>query len=250
MKYQTHTLFGAALASLVLWISGIALMPMVIILGAFGALIPDLDHQKSKGSNLNPAMKIVSILLIGIVTVFNLIFNALAKILNSITPLNIRPLGGVHRGPVTHSLLAVALVAGLTYPMTLFVSVWWWVGLWVGVLSHVLIDSVNPSGTPLLWPINQNRVRIIPKQIAPTTGSLGEGVVTIMVVVLLIVSMTGAFQTNGGFSADDWKMLIPQDSIDRITAEQEARNVGSKESTAPAEPGVFDFILDAFRAAY
>lgn len=250
MRYQTHTLFGATLATVAMWIGGVAIMPVVIALGAFGALIPDFDHDKSKGSNLNPLFKMLSIFTIGFIWLFNLTFNLIGKVINAITPLHIRPLSKIHRSPVTHSLMTVIVVAFATFPMTLFVSKWWWIGLVSGVLSHVLIDSINPSGTPLLWPVNQDRIRFIPEAIAPTTGTLGEGIVTIIVVVALAASLVGAFTTNGGITVDDFKMLIPKDALQEIQANQ--KTDASKEGTETASPktDIFDIITDVFKGEF
>lgn len=55
-----------------------------------------------------------------------------------------------HRG-LTHSLLGLALVAGLAAPLALFArSVW--LALLVGYTSHLVLDMATLEGVPLLWP--------------------------------------------------------------------------------------------------
>ena len=201
MKWTTHSIFGAALTAWVLVLFQTAVMPVVIILGALGALFPDIDHPNSKASNANVFTKILSILVIIAISVFNIVFNFFGGIINTFSPGRVKNLTGVHRSPVTHSLLTVFLFAVIASPLLFFLPVWWYAALVIGVLSHVIIDSFNPSGTPLFWPLNQGRTRFIPEAIAPTTGTLGEGLVTLIVIALLGIGLLVGWTTNGvGFS--------------------------------------------------
>jgi membrane-bound metal-dependent hydrolase YbcI (DUF457 family) len=182
MKWTTHSIFGATLTAFFLLVFKMGVMPIVIALGAIGATFPDIDHPNSKVSNANVFTKVISVFAIFMITIFNFIFNALGKLVpNS----KVKSLTGVHRSPITHSLLTVGLFALLFIPVYMFLPHWWYFALIIGILSHVLIDSINPSGTPLFWPISQSRIRFIPEAIAPTTGTMGEGMVTIVVSLLL-----------------------------------------------------------------
>lgn len=52
---------------------------------------------------------------------------------------------------LTHSLVGMGLLAALTsWLLLLSPAVFWW--LLVGYLSHLLLDTANISGVPLLWP--------------------------------------------------------------------------------------------------
>lgn len=37
-------------------------------------------------------------------------------------------------------------------------------GAFVGELSHLFLDMLNPSGIPLLWPITRKRISLLPIQ--------------------------------------------------------------------------------------
>lgn len=213
MKWTTHSLFGAALTSIVLLIFQKGVMPAVIIIGTISALFPDIDHPNSKASNANPFFKIISVFVIIAITIFNFIFNLLTSFLNIFKKQKIKQLTGVHRSPISHSLMTVGFVALLTSPLlALGLPLWWFIGIVVGVLSHVLIDSLNPSGTPLLWPIYQGRVKFLPEMLAPITGSPTEGLVTLGVIILLGASLLVNYQLFG-FNGQDFQDIFDKSGI-------------------------------------
>ena len=92
---------------------------------AIGGLLPDLDHPESV---LGRRLPLISI--------------PLARVFG-------------HRG-MTHSLLAVVfIVMGLVAATTIYqlgIVGWLIPPLLVGYLSHILGDSMTPSGVPLFWP--------------------------------------------------------------------------------------------------
>ncbi|NEZ61035.1 metal-dependent hydrolase [Adonisia turfae] len=92
---------------------------------AVGGMLPDLDHP---GSALGRRLKLISLPLSAVVG---------------------------HRG-VTHSLLAVVALIGVlvtvaTVPVYSHLG-WLITPLTIGYLSHILGDSLTPSGVPLFWP--------------------------------------------------------------------------------------------------
>ena len=95
---------------------------------AIGGLLPDLDHPESV---LGRRLPLVSI--------------PLARIFG-------------HRG-MTHSLLAVAVMTTGLVAITAIhqwgLAAWLLPPLIVGYLSHILGDSMTPSGVPLFWPRKQ-----------------------------------------------------------------------------------------------
>lgn len=96
---------------------------------AIGGMMPDLDHPESA---LGRRMLLVSV--------------------------PISSLCG-HRG-VTHSLLAVVVLLWLLVAVTTLPAyqhlAWLITPLIIGYLSHILGDSLTPSGVPLLWPRKGN----------------------------------------------------------------------------------------------
>lgn len=92
--------------------------PITFLAGAVaGSLMPDLDHP-------------------------NAFLNRRAKFTSPLTMFG-------HRG-ATHSLLFAFIWLGLLSVLGLWQSVVW--GLFWGYLSHLILDTLNPSGVPWLWP--------------------------------------------------------------------------------------------------
>ncbi len=93
----------------------------IMVSTAIGSLLPDIDHPQS---SIGGKIKIISL------------------------PLN-HFVG--HRG-ITHSLLFAvamfALLGSIGYQAEA-------IGIAVGILSHLFLDMLNPSGVPLLYPIKQ-----------------------------------------------------------------------------------------------
>jgi inner membrane protein len=91
--------------------------PALIVLGVFAALLPDIDITSSP---------------------FGRIFSPVSKHLSK---------HYAHRS-ITHSLLALILISisGIFFGVQTAVS------LLIGYLSHLILDMLNPSGVPLIYP--------------------------------------------------------------------------------------------------
>lgn len=106
------------------------ILPFTLFMGAAitGALIPDIDHKRSKVSNKN---KVLSFFV-------RLFFE--------------------HRG-FTHSPLFALMVALVltsiskiySFPYSFPIIL----GITIGIVSHIFLDMINPKGVPLLFPIRQ-----------------------------------------------------------------------------------------------
>lgn len=146
MMAGSHIVVGAALWAVCAKLGGgNPAEPQALAAAAMGALLPDIDHPQSwAGRKLRPISVPLS-MLVG------------------------------HRG-VTHS--AIAVLAGLAVLM--LVETGWLVApVVVGYLSHLLADSLTPSGVPLLWP-SRRRFTLNLCQ----TGSITEiGLVTVIALV-------------------------------------------------------------------
>ena len=42
-------------------------------------------------------------------------------------------------------------------------------GLSVGILSHLVMDMLNPTGVPLLLPLSKHKFRLLPKKLCIKT---------------------------------------------------------------------------------
>ena len=91
-----------------------------------GGLLPDIDH---KGSTISKNSPIISFFI-------RLLFT--------------------HRG-FTHSLLSLILMTGLMYGIAAMIGAgigyWIAIGFGAGYASHILLDSFNPKGVPLFFPV-------------------------------------------------------------------------------------------------
>lgn len=119
MMAGSHVVMGAAL-----WV-GVAKLtgqnpaePQALAAAALGALLPDIDHPQSWAGRKLRVVSVPLSLIVG------------------------------HRG-ITHSLLAVAGAMALLATMS---TKWMAAPVVIGYLSHLLADSLTPSGVPLLWP--------------------------------------------------------------------------------------------------
>lgn len=130
----------------------------LIILGAWlGSLIPDIDHQNS----------IIGQRLRGLSKIFSTLFK--------------------HRGfthaPIIHILIFSILVS-LSNKFSGFLQMIYLaliIGIFIGVMSHILLDFMTVSGIPLLYPFSQKRYRI-----AKFKTSKHESIVRVFIVVLTV----------------------------------------------------------------
>ena len=138
MVGKTHIAGGVALASITSLIAvrtgyidqNHILLQQATILTAsgLGSLLPDIDM---KGSTISNSNKLVSFFT-------SLIFT--------------------HRG-FTHSPLALFIVATISFIVSKIIGAgngtWIAAGFSLGYASHILLDSFNPKGVPLLYPLKR-----------------------------------------------------------------------------------------------
>ncbi len=154
----THALAGAAVATIV----APRQRTVAVIVGAVSGLIADIDEPNSILGSKIPAIS----------TTLNLILG--------------------HRG-LTHTVifaLAIAFLGwglgpltGLTRRRCAFMT-------FLGVLSHVALDSLTPMGTQALWPLPTRLAGHI------RTGSLPEMALALVLTVVLWMSVTRARATG------------------------------------------------------
>lgn len=146
MVYRTHMAGGAA-AALVVTMAAQTQLPAPLIFaaagaGAFGGLIPDIDHPSSKISHMiNPVGAIVSLLF-------------------------------SHRG-LFHIPLLYLILFSVWISMAPRAYLLWGLLVFSGIVSHLLLDLLNPRGIPLLFPVWKKRVHIMRIK----TGSWQENLV-------------------------------------------------------------------------
>lgn len=121
------------------------------------------------------------------------------------------PLVGVlwHRGP-THSLVAAVVVTVLVFIAAFVATVHGLtpsagvlagaiaLGVLVGYLSHLVLDSFNIAGQELLWPFSHRRFKVGPLHIP--VGSLGETMAVVLLVGVLFITVPHLFPGLAGQS--------------------------------------------------
>ncbi len=154
MRGTTHATIGANVVWLP-YLLGMSIAPWLIFIGAFAALLPDLDASESKIKNLKMGFYI------GRSKVWFKPFWPIAFIFSKIFR---------HRGAM-HSLVAVILISiGLMVIIPQDFSVLTFVII-LGYASHILTDALTKSGIEFLWPIKKN-FGILPKALRVKTGGV------------------------------------------------------------------------------
>lgn len=155
MTYKTHIIGGVALALVVneylIPIQGVELV--YYYSGAvIGALLPDLDHPKSWISRKT--------------LILHYPFHKLG-----------------HR-KATHSLVAAICVWTV---LSLFLGQYVLaLGTFLGYVSHLLLDMLNPMGVPLLYPFTKEKYKIGKIY----TGDKGENIVSVVLILISVLMIT------------------------------------------------------------
>lgn len=149
MNYRTHAAFGAAFTAGLLLVLKQPLMPISVALGTFTAILPDMDIEGSKASRLLWPIAFLGRL---IYTILSLVFNAFVGLIG-LFGIRLADANADHRGPFSHSPVGMAIFAIAFLPILFFGSQWWYVAALTGIFSHLVADSLNPSGILWLWPL-------------------------------------------------------------------------------------------------
>lgn len=156
MNGPTHMAFGAAAGAVLVGpvaaLTGIAetpvlLMPAAVYLSSVAGLLPDIDEPNAmfcRGTWLpRPLRRTLGPLVWLAMLPFKLVGMLVKGLLG-------------HRGG-THSLVMSLIVTLLfALPVTMLfgrAGDWAIFALWVGYISHLAADMLNPSGVPLAWPL-------------------------------------------------------------------------------------------------
>ncbi|PIY96292.1 MAG: hypothetical protein COY66_04620 [Candidatus Kerfeldbacteria bacterium CG_4_10_14_0_8_um_filter_42_10] len=185
MKGSTHAVIGANTVWIISLFSGFSGNPFLLIAGAFGGLLPDLDASDAKIKHLEIGYgKGRNRMAIKPFYLPSMIISSLFK----------------HRG-ILHSFLAVILVGWGSYWLFLFLSQWvsflaqeFWMVLTLGYFSHLVADGITHHGVPLLWPWNRN-IHLLPRLLRFRTGSFMETVIFIVLLLTLGLFVLSSYQS-------------------------------------------------------
>lgn len=131
MLGKTHMIAGMTIAGLYICSTPTTNLPtitMAVAAGATGGLLPDIDHPNSKISHkLKPVSKLVSLLF-------------------------------AHRGLFHTPILYIILWTLAIWQISNSNTVMLINALFLGIMSHLFLDALNPTGIPLLFPFeNKHR---------------------------------------------------------------------------------------------
>lgn len=140
--------------------------PLLLYTARLGSLLPDIDHPKSMIGRKVPSLS-----------------NFINKSVG-------------HRG-ATHTLCAMILVALILSIMTIFLPInmrlYGWIvvlGMTIGYLSHLFLDTLTPKGIPLFAPFTKKTIRLAKL----TTGKYDDYVSILMVIgTLWLIHSTTPF---------------------------------------------------------
>lgn len=168
MKGKTHKIGGAcagAIAGAMLlqppYTFDKMLLTGILVGGSIiGSLMPDIDHQ---GSTIGHKMKLIS----------SVISNLFGH-------------RGMTHAPLIHILLTIILLfLGGTFtdfPKLCYIS--FVIGLFVGGLSHLILDAMTIAGIPALYPFSKKKYRI-----AKFTTGKHEMFVQISMIIITITTV-------------------------------------------------------------
>lgn len=100
-------------------------IPLIITSSTIGSILPDIDHPKSFIGSQVPI---------------------LPKFLYS----------NVGHRTATHCFL-FSLIVGV---IASIINPWVGTGLWVGIFSHIILDSFTPRGVAILYPITDKKFKL------------------------------------------------------------------------------------------
>lgn len=198
---KTHAAVGAAAAMAVCAPAGILKAAVVCIVGAVGALLPDID---TRGSYASRTFKKC----IGVSFVFAACLVCLSVGLRLIgagvsvpvwllqLPSGVLLFSGFavfcvfgyeqpHRG-FTHSLLAAVWVVTYSLAFDSLVRGDVWFGFAAGYVSHVIVDLLNKRGEQLFWPASKRYCL----GLCTADGAVSwimQGIAVLLIVVLYLV---------------------------------------------------------------
>lgn len=183
MNYHAHIPAGIAFAATACLVTQQPLSVPMVIAGAIGGALPDIDHPsgngavsslgKKAGQALNSASGHHARFLVTIGAVFDALITKplvhlwLAFAHGVLSPLYMtmyqsfgKSIGwsdddpSEHRGGLTHSLMFIIGTSLVMLPISAFLlhDCLIWFGLELGILSHLFADSVCKSGIKWFWP--------------------------------------------------------------------------------------------------
>lgn len=184
MKGTSHAIIGANSVWILALLPDFSWNPLLLAVGAFGALLPDLDASDAKIKHLEVGYgKGKNRLAIKPFYLPSWIISSIFK----------------HRA-VLHSLFTTIIVGFSGYYLVQYLNQWvsflnaeFWLVLMLGYLSHLLADGLTKSGVPLLWPWS-HKFHLLPRSLCVKTGSLPENLISVLALAGVVIFVLLASQ--------------------------------------------------------
>ncbi|MEA4987920.1 MAG: metal-dependent hydrolase [Anaerovorax sp.] len=170
MNYMTHTLGGVAAGLTIISTAGIhdPIQKTTVMTGAvLGSLFADIDHPKSWITHKVP--------------VAGTIISGLFKHRGFLhTPLFI---------VITWAFVSILIPMWIKGPDDLYRTILFFNGFIPGMLSHLILDTLNVQGIMWLFPISTKRINLL----SIRTGGFGEAVICAVLGAMLFGQYKGIF---------------------------------------------------------
>lgn len=162
MTGKTHAAIGANITWLFVPFLGFMFSPILIVLGTFGGLLPDIDASESKIKHFEigygRGKRRIAIQPFYLPAVIIAFFSR-------------------HRG-FWHSILGTVVITVLSFVVVKYIDANYvdltyahWLATPLGYISHIISDSVTPQGTEWFWPYKKN-FHLLPKFLQIRTSGI------------------------------------------------------------------------------
>lgn len=149
---------------------------LAVIACGLGGILPDIDEPNAMVSNLpkkSIGMVNQTLRKKGVEGVARALISGILMLLNLVT----RSLAGLVKGIVGHRGATHWMISGVGVAMAfgllglLFGYPEFGLFLWVGYVSHILLDAMTLSGVEMWQPFNDHKVHLLPPGLRVRTGS-------------------------------------------------------------------------------
>ncbi len=189
MTGKTHMIIGAAASIYLLPKLGYDPGLLTLPAAAIGALIPDMDHPKSKiNQRILPIKNKLGKMLVycglGAFIIYN---NSFKEDYITMAGILLIIIGMSHHRSFTHSIIGVSLISIVgTYTLKPMVTMPYIAAFNIGIVSHVVADYITKEGVELFYPFTKKNYRFF---IHTSTDSFIEKVISIFLLIFISTSI-------------------------------------------------------------
>jgi len=200
MLAPTHSVFGIFATLIILAVFGISVSMhwTIIVFAILGAVLPDIDHQKSV---IGKIFKFISIRLerkYGHRTITHSIIGWL-----------IASFG------FTLIIIPLSFIPAITDVFPLFLMHRWIAAFSISYFSHIILDMMNKRGSQLFWPDPGRDVIPGNEKFRINSGSKIELVIFFVLLILMVFSLP--LSKYGIVSSLRWLLATPESVIQEFT---------------------------------